>query len=595
MKFLFLLLFLPFAGYAQYPGLMNWNEQNAAFIQSPGILPIMYDDTAIVAATKRYIISRIPYLGADHSDLKPVAHIKSPLGRHITFTQTYNNVEIYGSQVKVNIAANRAILSILHKSIPTTNWSISTVTELEPDILRIITGNRDRMVWNHTWYVQNDMGISAWKVNVASHYGNIHDEYVVSPAYEVLRKTDKNVYLQAPDSLVKAFVFLPDPLTSAQKTYGSPYVDSADGNVEVLNDERKEVEISVTFRNDTFFLWSPYMKSVDFSPPHISPTVSLIPVFNFTRSEPGFEETNIFYHIHNYQAHIQRLGFTLANFQLPVDAHALGGDDNSKFNYFLSDFKLMFGIGGVDDAEDADVIIHEYSHCLSYMASPETFEGFERRVLDEGLADYFACSYSRAISEYRWEWVYNWDGHNPFFVGRVCNSSKIYPIDISGSPYKDGEIWSSALMEMWPVMGRDTVDKLMLSTLYHLAKNLRLRDAAKIFLQQDSMLYAGAHTGTIMLAFHTRGLMDTPSSVKMKNDFRYVVKAQFISQEQLYFETGEAVTGIAILTDVQGRQLATINLYNAQTGSLYVSNLSKGIYFLRIMGDRFQSRVKIVN
>ena len=55
---------------------------------------------------------------------------------------------------------------------------------------------------------------------------------------------------------------------------------------------------------------------------------------------------------------------------------------------------LLFGEGGVDDAEDADVIIHEYAHAISYAASPETNSGTERRGLDEGLGDYFAAIYS---------------------------------------------------------------------------------------------------------------------------------------------------------------------------------------------------------
>jgi hypothetical protein len=77
-----------------------------------------------------------------------------------------------------------------------------------------------------------------------------------------------------------------------------------------------------------------------------------------------------------------------------IDPHGTSAD-NSFFSY--PNF-IYYGTGGVDDAEDADVITHEYSHFLSRNAAPNTNVGMERQGLDEGLGDYVAASYFKPIS-----------------------------------------------------------------------------------------------------------------------------------------------------------------------------------------------------
>ncbi|MEZ4916786.1 MAG: hypothetical protein R2836_07345 [Chitinophagales bacterium] len=55
--------------------------------------------------------------------------------------------------------------------------------------------------------------------------------------------------------------------------------------------------------------------------------------------------------------------------QISVDTHGNNGADNSFFSP-ATPLRLIFGEGGVDDAEDADVIIHEYGHAISHFAAP---------------------------------------------------------------------------------------------------------------------------------------------------------------------------------------------------------------------------------
>src|SRR5205085_2708376 len=80
-------------------------------------------------------------------------------------------------------------------------------------------------------------------------------------------------------------------------------------------------------------------------------------MFFFARSDSSghFEETNAYYHIDRTQARIQALGFNDVNNRVQIANVNDGHADNSF--YSSSDREINYGIGGVDDAEDAEVIV----------------------------------------------------------------------------------------------------------------------------------------------------------------------------------------------------------------------------------------------
>ena len=336
-------------------------------------------------------------------------------------------------------------------------------------------------------------------------------EVIIDNEGKVLYQKDLNRYFRPfiQDSLVSASVFMPDPLTTAGVTYGSPYIDSSDSDVSELNAERVNVNITVDFTNDTFRLISPYVKIRELSSPSTTETYSTSPSFNYTRSQQEFEDVNAYYHINVFQQYMQSLGFTnLVNYQIGVDAHALNGQDQSIFQ----SPNILFGEGGVDDAEDADVIIHEYGHAILASAAPGTWSGFERQALEEGFGDYLATSYSRDINPFNWQDMFSWDGHNPFWNGRTTASTKLYPTDLGSDYHLAGEIWSSALMQIWEDIGRTTTDQILLQSLYSYAAGMTMTDAAYLFLQADSSLNSGANITPICSRFSERGLLTSPNA-----------------------------------------------------------------------------------
>ncbi len=411
--------------------------------------------------------------------------VKSPGGWHFNFQQQYNEVEIFGAGVKANLDNDGRIRSVVDNTI---RIPLGLSDVFPPIKLRNIEmGESVVSTATSRIYFQHNGELLPCFRAVIEEVNHINYE-VIYNTKEVLYVQDLNRYLMT-DSLVSAKVFLPDPLTTAGKVYGGAYGDIGDADNSALNNERFDVTMIVDFTSDSFRLSSALVEIQDFSGPTTAIAVSGTPVFDYTRSEDEFEDVNCFYHLTAFQNYMQSLGYNLVNYQIAVDAHALGGADNSMFSYP----KLYFGDGCVDDAEDADVIIHEYGHAITASAAPNTWVGSERKALDEAAGDYLATSYTRALNPFNWELMFGWDGNNVCWAGRTAATAKHYPEDLSGDIHKDGEMWNAALMQIWEVLGRETTDQIYLQSIYSYAQNISMTDAAYMFLDADSLLNGGAN------------------------------------------------------------------------------------------------------
>ena len=72
------------------------------------------------------------------------------------------------------------------------------------------------------------------------------------------------------------------------------------------------------------------------------------------------------------------------------------GVDNSFATDHPKD-ELRFGKGGVDDAEDAEVILHEYGHAIHFSQS-FSFAREEAGAISEGFGDYWAADVSDIVA-----------------------------------------------------------------------------------------------------------------------------------------------------------------------------------------------------
>lgn len=255
-------------------------------------------------------------------------------------------------------------------------------------------------------------------------------------------------YLNPIDTTVKAKVFNPDPITAANVAYGGNYSDMNDSDLIELNNQMQFKDLKLKYDSGFFIFENDRVKIVRISPVVYYDTAvkNRVPVYG--RGNKNFEGLNCIYHITQANDYINKLSFNLGNHQIWVDPHGRS-DDNSAFTNDGQSRYLKFGDGGIDDAEDADPIIHEYHHDIFDDASQGGNVGLYRKSIEEGSCDFAAASYSKSITTNQWQKVYNWDGNNsPIWLGRTVQTSKKYPHDLNSNIYNNGEMWSTFLMDL---------------------------------------------------------------------------------------------------------------------------------------------------
>ncbi|MCB9233270.1 MAG: PepSY domain-containing protein [Bacteroidia bacterium] len=263
-----------------------------------------------------------------------------------------------------------------------------------------------------------------------------------------------------------------DPLATANATYGGNYVDNNDASNAQLQAEVQAVTLNnITFSGGNHSLVGPYAEIRDFEAPNRGLFAQASSNFNFNRNANGFEAVNCYYHIDQSMRYINlTLGISCMPFSysggVRYDPHGLNGADNSHFLGGSS--QIAFGEGGVDDAEDSDVILHELGHGIHYWITGGSLS--QVNGLSEGSGDYWAASYKRSLGNWTsgdapYQWVFGWDGHNPFWGGRITNYGASYPGGLVGQIHTDGQIWSTCMMKIWDAIGKTQTDRAFLEGL----------------------------------------------------------------------------------------------------------------------------------
>ena len=182
--------------------------------------------------------------------------------------------------------------------------------------------------------------------------------------------------------------------------------------------------------------------------------------FTFTRGDPRFETTNAYVHIDTIQRYFQSLGFTgeAAINAEPQNVYTLRieGFDNSF--YQPSNDIIVFGTGGVDDAEDAEVVIHELGHAIHDAQVPGWGDHHEGGSMGEGWGDFLAGAYyARTSGGFGDECIADWDATSYSDADPPClrrlDENKKYPDDMEDQVHADGEIWSAFLWDLRSRLG----------------------------------------------------------------------------------------------------------------------------------------------
>ncbi len=239
--------------------------------------------------------------------------------------------------------------------------------------------------------------------------------------------------------------------------------------------------------------------------------------FLFAAHQPGFEEVMTYFHIDRAIRYLESLGFSgrRALFRAPLKVNARGTrDDNSWYSPGMK--SLTFGTGGVDDAEDAEIILHEFGHALQDAICPDFGQSVQAAAMGEGFGDYFAGSFFAAKKSPRYRpTLMTWDaiaegdpGDDPPCLRRLDEPLTYESFDFSDSAdeHENGKIWSATLWDIWNALGRDIADRVVIESHFQLDGFTTFARGARAILDADRNLFEGRHTSRLRQIFASRGI-----------------------------------------------------------------------------------------
>ena len=264
-----------------------------------------------------------------------------------------------------------------------------------------------------------------------------------------------------------------------------------------------------------------------------------------TRSNDKFEALMAYFHIDRTQAYIQSLGFTKAHHaaiddrQQKIVADAFAPDNSY---YSPQDRKIRYGSGGVDDAEDADVIIHEYGHSIQDNQDPGFGCGAhfcQAGALGEGFGDYNSAMMTFSIPGlpdpvhaayciFDWDGVVGWGGPLAAPCGRVADGSDGVstlpqaltpggPCDFgsAGDPQLDihcvGEVWTHGLLDLRVGGMGQAMDVDLLASQFSYVHSETFATAVGALVAADNAIFGGSHVAAICSEMRDqRGIAGAP-------------------------------------------------------------------------------------
>lgn len=239
--------------------------------------------------------------------------------------------------------------------------------------------------------------------------------------------------------------------------------------------------------------------------------------FLYGRDDDRFEQVMAYFWVTEAQKYIQSLGFGSELRPINMESQDVRinqwGVDNS-YSWDKKDV-LRFGKGGVDDAEDAEVILHEYGHAMmdSQMTPFGNFGlSLEAGAIGEGFGDYWAATVTDVVAPTPDPaCIADWDSvsytvSEPHCLRRV-DLDLHYPEDLTGRIHRDGQIWSRALWDIRGQLGPVMADTLILEAQFDFAADTSMPDAARVTVATAKRLYGKRVANIVQAAFEARGIL----------------------------------------------------------------------------------------
>ncbi len=239
--------------------------------------------------------------------------------------------------------------------------------------------------------------------------------------------------------------------------------------------------------------------------------------YQYNRSDDRFEQVMAYYWATAAQKYIQSLGFGTG--ELPAvnkESQDLRinqwGADNS-FSWDKHDL-IKLGKGGVDDAEDGEVVVHEYGHAVHDSQVPGYGTSLDAGAIGEAFGDYLAVTVGLAVAGapaagVPAACVADWDSVSYTSTVPHCLRRVDRDLTVSqrrGEVHFDGMIWSRALWDIRNALGARTADRIIINAQFDFAPDTSFGDAADATVATAQEMYGAAAAATVRKAFTDRGI-----------------------------------------------------------------------------------------
>jgi zinc metalloprotease ZmpB len=190
-----------------------------------------------------------------------------------------------------------------------------------------------------------------------------------------------------------------------------------------------------------------------------TPAYSTENSYFYNRHDDQFEQVMGYFWVNQAQEYLQSLGFGsdyrgILTFPFQVKIDQYGGDNSYQTD---KPFRIRLGKGGVDDAEDAEVIVHEYAHAVHQSQVPGYGQSIDAGAIGESFGDYLAVTVGLdAAADYGWPvnaeeaCPMDWDSVSytsaPHCIRRFDRNLTL--ATRHNTVHFDGQIWSQALWEI---------------------------------------------------------------------------------------------------------------------------------------------------
>ena len=320
----------------------------------------------------------------------------------------------------------------------------------------------------------------------------------------------------------KGYVFWPDPISSAQNDTLTWSTSES-----TLNNERVEVDLENLDSpvGGKYKLNGSWVKNVDKESPTLAPPETT-GHFKYGAKADFFLNVMAYYYLDRMVTYLRSFGVTAYNNAvtgpIEVDPQAESGADNSHFHENIGGVPyITHGKGGVPDASDPGVIVHEYGHALHHYLLTSTVANSS---YEEGFNDFLAaCWLDRFnVHQFQREEVFPWD-NNPGIhwdpTRRVDRSERFDDAGFAGYGfYFKGSVFATALWDFYLNIGgnssnenvrkaaADAVIHTYLEMLVAVRDNDPAEDLANGLITADDAMAGGLHRKVLWDAFRRRGL-----------------------------------------------------------------------------------------